>query len=58
MQGVLAELTRDEKSFQEGLAKELQEAEGFLEGIEKQYHLPDFLQWLPFKNFFFPGKSV
>lgn len=49
LQGVLAELRRDEDSFQQGLGKELREAEAFLEGIEKRYHLPDFLKWLPFK---------
>lgn len=52
MQGLLAELRRDEQGFADGLGKELKEAEGFLEGIEKQYHLPDFLKWLPFKQFF------
>lgn len=48
MQGLLAELQKDEQ----GIEKELRDAEQFIEGIEKQYNLPDFLQWLPFKKFF------
>ncbi|KAK9810810.1 hypothetical protein WJX73_009081 [Symbiochloris irregularis] len=54
-QGLLAELQKDEK----GIEKELRDAESFLEGIEKQYHLPDFLNFLPtqVKNFFMAGKT-
>lgn len=50
MQGLLAELRKDETGVENTITADLRKAENFLEGIEAKYRLP---KWMPFKDFNF-----
>lgn len=55
MQNVVNTITGEEKF----VSDEIQDAERYLEGIEKQYgsQLPQWLNWGPFKSFFGGGSG-